>query len=180
MNIETFPPPLPHERPPERGLSRGMLWALIGLGFAVVQFAVSETAFQLAEVTGEERLYDLSNGIAWPAGHLYDRAETRILLDELQEISVSPAVEDAKREAATALLDRRHEGTFLEEAREFADAHEIDAYPGLAMEYFIYGGTCVLWGVVVGLGGYVLMSAGRVEEFEPRMDTDGHGWKGMR
>jgi hypothetical protein len=60
----------------------------------------------------------------------------------------------------------------LEEAREFADAHEIEAHPSVAMEYLIYAGTCVLWGVVVGLGGYVLTSAGRGEEFEPRMDRD--------
>jgi len=173
MNTERFPPPLPHERPPERGLSRGMLWALIGLGVAVVQFAVSEAAFQLAEVTGEERLYDLSDGIAWPAGHLYDRAETKVLIEELREISVSPAAENEKRGAATALLARRHEAAFLEEAREFADVHELDATLSVVMEYFIYGGTCVLWGVVVGLGGFVLTSAGRGEEFEPRMDRKG-------
>ncbi len=172
MNTETFPPPLPNQRLPERGLSRGMLWLWIGLGFAAVQFVVSEAAFQLAEVTGEERLYDLSDGIAWPAGHLYDRAETKVLIEELREISDSSAVEDEMRKTALRLLERQHEAAFLEEAREFVDAHELDATLSVVMEYFIYGGTCVLWGVVVGLGGFMLTSAGGREEFEPPMDRD--------
>lgn len=131
---------------------------MIGLVFAVAQFVVSEMAYQAAMWGEVDVLYEVSDTVSWPAGRIYDEVELRRLKEGLRVMSVSGADEGVRAEAA-ALLARAGEESFLEDAWLFADTQELDVYMGMFMEYLIYGGTCLMWGVAVGVGGFVL-SAG--------------------
>lgn len=151
---------------PFQSLSPGGRWFLIGLMFAVSQFTVSEAAFQLADRGGPVLLYEVSNFIAWPAVLIYDEMENRVLAEVLADFSAAEGVDELLRAEAGLLLEgfRWGEEEAIEAAWRFAEDQELEAEVSLLMEYAIYGGVCVLWGFVVGLGGYVVSTALREPE----------------
>ncbi len=157
MNADPYPPPLPNHVSSSESPSLAVRWCWIGLVFALVQFGLSEAAFRMAELGGPERLYDVSNTIAWPAGHLYDRADIRLITGILEEWVEEAEDADLRAEAA-ALLERRGDPEFLEDARDFLVEQDIDEALNLFTEYLIYGGTCVLWGIAVGVVGFLVVS----------------------
>lgn len=146
---------------PFQSLSPGGRWFLIGLMFAVAQFTVSETFFQLADRGGPDFLYEVSDFIAWPAVLIYEEMEHRVLAEVLEDFSAAEGVDELLRAEAVLLLDGLSVGGVeaMDAAWRFAEDQDLEAEVSLLMEYVIYGGVCLLWGFMVGLGGYVVTTA---------------------
>jgi hypothetical protein len=158
MNDSIYPPPLPQQHSSGPAMTRGGMWFLIGLAFALVQFAISETAYQIADRGGPDFLFDVSNTVAWPAAHLYDWADAGNMREVLLELSESDSLDSELYSEIQKLLEMTDTVEFLDAAWDFAHEQDLDAELPIVLEYLIYGGTCLLWGVAVGVGGYLIFS----------------------
>ena len=141
------------EIPWKEGLAVALVWA-------VVQFAVSE-AFHQAGIYGDnDTFYEISDLVAWPAGHIYTEQQNRLFRYELGQLDASPK----EREQWDALL-RRVEDPDDSEAYdalwEVFNAHSIDPTLSIATEYTIYIGVCVVWGILVGCFAVGVLFMGR-------------------
>lgn len=164
-------PPFPPQAPPPPRASNAhvvlIVWAGIGLFFTVVQFAISEIAFRMGERTGIEVFYDVSDTVAWPAGLLYDLAESRKIRGELEALRATPAIDSEMRQEIGVLLALGDDEKFWDAFWDSPLYHQVEGELGLRMEYLIYGGVCVGWGVLLASAGMVLTLLARNRAGEP-------------
>lgn len=133
------------------GLLAGVMWA-------VAQFAISEMLYRLSMAPiswrAAEPLEMLSNAISWPAGTIYERVEA----DRMQAAIASALADGAiEEETRTRLVNLEKDGAVDVFHEDFFELFEIlenlghDVEVPVSMEYMIYGGVCVIWGMLVGV-----------------------------
>jgi len=147
---------------------------IVGLVWAVAQFAISEGCYRLAMWLDEsgsgaptEFLYDISDMAAWPAGILYDTEERRLVIEALRTSGKQTGTlengDEVSIDQLTTSIEEEPYGEFdhLYSGYEVLDG--MDLYPEvpIATEYTYYGGCCVAWGALVGLITYMLLAFNR-------------------
>ena len=137
-----------------------LLGGIVGLCWFVVQFLASELVYRVAyfEVLPMEindALYEISDGIAFPAGVLYDVADESITRQELEQFTQDSSLEPEIVEKAESLLTQFHTTedteTWTADAYGFLSEHDIYPEVSIWLEYSIYVGTCLVWGILIGL-----------------------------
>jgi hypothetical protein len=160
-----MPPPPPGLRRSPQPWNTLPFWLAIGLVFSVIQFAASEVLYRMsmyADTSEDTTLTDLSDVIAWPAGDLFDAVLQKQYQQGLEQVAAeqSPFTEPQRSEAR-ALLQHfpDPEDDEIGEMDSFLwDIPEVQDYTLVSplTEYSLYIGTCLAWGLLIALGGYLL------------------------
>ncbi|MEM1158616.1 MAG: hypothetical protein AAGH72_10205 [Verrucomicrobiota bacterium] len=136
-----------------------LMGGMIGFFWFCIQFISSELIYRVAfyEILPAEvndTLYTVSDGIAFPAGEIYDIADGIVTENELGKLSADTSLDQEAQQTAQSLLDRYQSSAdfdaLLSETYEFLSTY--DRYPEVPLwaEYMIYAGTCLVWGIVIG------------------------------
>jgi hypothetical protein len=134
------------------------IWLVIGLCVGAIQFAVIETTYRIAENNGPEFLYDLSDQLAWPAGLIYEAAEKPYLKKGLDQ-AIEQGGEHAERaKFFQAGFDEKYgiDDEWTDALWTFTGDAGLETDVPWTVEYLIYGGVCLLWGLFFGLVGYIV------------------------
>ncbi len=141
-------------------------WIIIGVVCSCLQFGVSEILHQL-NMRGfgpeDDSFFELSDTIAWPAGHVYDAVQVQLLEKGLARVAAggAPFTEEQQTQAAAFVEqfptfpegdERENLETFLWGVETLVD----DITVGTQVEYGIYLGTCICWGILIALAGYLV------------------------
>lgn len=146
---------------PTRLITTGVIWTLVGLGFALVQFTASEILYRVGLSSEEQALHDISEAITWPASVFYTMAEKHAAREALQSLAESG--KDGAQEAREFLdvfdnkFDRNEEWTTG--VWDFLNTKEITPEVSTVTEYLIYGSTCLGWGFLIFLAGSLVTLA---------------------
>ncbi|MEM9161144.1 MAG: hypothetical protein AAGB46_19030 [Verrucomicrobiota bacterium] len=139
----------------------GLRFGLVaGIAFAFVQFLVSEMLFQASMLDeGDLGYYAAEFGdlVAFPAGFIYDHYSNLKTLMLLEESLASNPTRFTSEDLETAnetlqtLQANPHHSDVSWSAYELLEKYEIDTTLTLTAEYSIYAGTCLFWGLIIGL-----------------------------
>jgi len=136
---------------------------LLGGGFALIQFGISELTYQAGmRGFGGDGMFEVSDAVSWPAGLIYDSVDKKTSRQFLQDI-IQENGSDADK-ARKLLLDFEDEylapetdPEWDEAYWELVDARGWDGAIPLTQEYLIYGGVCLAWGALIGLLSYLVV-----------------------
>ncbi|WP_309396887.1 hypothetical protein [Cerasicoccus maritimus] len=127
----------------------------------IIQFAVCEATYRIGMAMDEfgsgsgELFYDVSNAVSWPAVILYEMEDAQENIRALREYPAETLPdEDGKpvnlKELANKIEADNSDFDSLDLAYSLLSEQEIYPEVPIATEYLIYGGVCLIWGVVMG------------------------------
>lgn len=139
----------------------GVLWFLLQFLLSEGLYRASDLAYQSNEGSGD-RLVDVSDAIAWPAGKIYDRKLFEQVESEYRRALSDDSLNAPAKESLQALV--RENGGMIDSYDLVDSMAEIlvdhESYVGFdylstPVEYSIYLGVCLVWGAAVGLIGFL-------------------------
>lgn len=146
-----------------------IVWTAVGVLWFLLQFLLSEGLYRasdLAYSSNEElgdRLVDVSDAIAWPAGKIYDRKLFEQVESEYRRALSDEALDAPAKENLEALVRENRDtidnydliGSMAEILAENESYVGFD-YLSTPEEYSIYLGVCLAWGAAVGVLGFLI------------------------
>jgi hypothetical protein len=146
---------------PKRLIATVLVWVFLGLGFALVQFALTEITYRIATSREDASLQEVSDLIAWPAGKIYSLAEKDSAHTALRSLAQSN--KEGSTQAREFLNSFRtkydQDEEWTTQMSDFLNTQEITTEVSKPIEYLIYVGVCLAWGFLVFLGGSLLSLA---------------------
>ncbi len=149
-----------------------MVWFLVGILWFVVQFGISEIAYQASIYTDHEEisqsLGDLSDAAAWPAGWIYDYIQKSSFESQTRSfLAKTDPLQHETRKRILSLLDQYHDDftdydlqseiyTILSEADP---AIAAILYLDESSTYFIYISVCLGWSALIATTGFLVSVA---------------------
>jgi|GEM_PF-3223483 len=137
-----------------------LLGGIIGFVWFVIQFLSAELIYRVAlsetlPTHINDTLYDVSDVIAFPAGEIYDALDANITEKELERFTQNTSLDHEVQQSAESLLTRYQSPAdfeaLVDETYEFLSSHDIFPEVPVWAEYAIYAGTCLVWGICIGL-----------------------------
>ena len=144
--------------------------------WALVQFTLSEGLFRLSMSPFASHVVEplemLSDAIVWPAGPIYQHVESQRMQEALTAAQADPSLPADKAAqmadlVATSELDPDSDEYFA--LLWFLEELGHDPTVPTALEYAIYGGVCVAWGLL--MGGFVATLIWRMGGKTPQMEV---------
>lgn len=134
------------------------VWLGLAAVLALVHFAASEITYRLAGWLQADSLDEVSHTISWPAGVIYDQVETAIIIKALQTAAVGGGNQAEEARKFLNQFEQKDAPHPMEsdDLWNWLGLHAPEATVSTGVEYLIYGGTSVAWGLVLGLFGYAL------------------------
>ncbi|MEM9445439.1 MAG: hypothetical protein AAGA18_08795 [Verrucomicrobiota bacterium] len=136
------------------------VWIVLGFFWTVVQFLVCEATYQIANSMDEsvsDTLYEISDYVAWPAGIIYDFALAREYKNALESFVESHEPSDGDKEMIGSILDEYQRDyahlDFQDEVDEVLAKYDEYVEVHGVLEYIIYIGTCIAWGIIITIVG---------------------------
>lgn len=135
-----------------------IIGVVIGVIWTIGQFTANELLFRISEreilpYPLSDYAFTLSNVITWPAEPIYNAAEKRRVTGALTDTFGNQDIPSDTQGKLRQLVDQGavdpdHENYY--EIFEILDSVGTDPSVPTSLEYLIYGGTCVVYGILIG------------------------------